>query len=81
MRSLTQKIIDVICFIGGTSIFVFTLFDFSSSSGGNYDYRGIYEISNNGYCYYYTVTQNYLLAIGASLIVLGFLIRDWRKKT
>ena len=66
MRSLTQKIIDVVCFIGGTIIFSHTLFSFNNSS-------------REGGSYYYTDLQETLLAIGISLIVLGFLIRSWRK--
>ncbi len=68
MRSLTSKIIDVICFIGGTIIFAHTLFSFNNRS-------------REGGSYYYTDLQGILLAVGISLIVLGFLIRDWRKKS
>ena len=73
MYRFKYKLIDVICFIGGTSIFVFTLFDFhvgKSSIGKNL---------GTTYYYYYTHLQCLLLAIGASSVVLGFLIRSWRK--
>ena len=45
MRSLTQKIIDVVCFIGGTIIFSHTLFSFNNSSreGGSYYYTDLQE--------------------------------------
>lgn len=65
-RNIFSKIIDIICFVGGTFLFVYNLFGFHTGRG-DYAY------------YYYNDNQEYMLAIGMALIILGFLIRSWKK--
>jgi len=66
IRIIFSKLIDIICFVGGTFLFVYNLFGFHT---GWRDYPH----------YYYKDNQEYMLAIGMSLIILGFLIRSWKK--
>ncbi len=67
IKNFISKFIDVFCIVGGTYIFVFNLF-------------GFHLVSRDYTEYYFTATQQYQLAIGVSLIVLGILIRYWRKE-
>lgn len=64
---MKNKIIDIICFVGGGSLFVGTLFSYETYTR---DFFGIY----------FSTIQIILLAIGAGLIILGFLIRSWSKQ-
>ena len=68
MKKIFPKIIDVVCFVGGSALFIGTLFNAKS-----------YGRNGNGN-YYYSDSQLFLLVVGIVLIVLGFLIRNWRKE-
>ncbi|MEO8233588.1 MAG: hypothetical protein ABI638_15010 [Ignavibacteriota bacterium] len=68
-KTISSKIIDVVCFVGGSSLFIGTLFSLHSF-GSTDSYRN----------YYYSTVQTFLLAIGIGLIVLGILIRNWRNR-
>lgn len=65
---MKNKIIDIICFVGGTFLFIITLFNYHT-----YGRNGDGNI-------YYSNFQIILLAVGVSLVVFGFLIRKWRKE-
>ena len=71
MKKIFFIITDIVCFVGGSSVFIKTLFEFNINR-----FR-----DNNTFAgsYYYTAEQTYFLALGIGLIVLGFLIRNWRK--
>ncbi len=71
---MKNKIIDIICFVGGSAIFTKSLFNFESISV--YDSR---IRSESARYYTYLPEDQYLLTIGVCLIILGFLIRSWRK--
>jgi len=76
MKKLIPKIIDLICFIGGSILLIYNLLDFKSSGG---DFFGLGNGGNDS-TYYYSKSNQILAAIGFGLIVLGFLIRSWRKE-
>ena len=78
MKKIFPKIIDVICFVGGSSIFTGALFDFKNTSVVNINDLNSY--SHIGSAYYYSDETLYYLALGISLIVLGFLNRSWEKE-
>jgi len=61
------KILDILFFGLGTFLFFTFLFDFFHSRG-------------RGGHYYYDEGAQFGIAIGATLIVFGFLIRSWRSK-
>lgn len=64
---MKNKIFDIICFVGGGFLFVMTLFNYST-----------YSRDGSGTPHYSEI-QIILLALGIGLIILGFLIRSWRK--
>jgi hypothetical protein len=66
MKKLIPKITDIICFLGGSTLLIYNLLDF----------RGGYDSFN----FYYKESTQILASIGLGLIVLGFLIRTWRKE-
>ena len=72
---MKAKIIDIICFVVGSALFIHTLFDFHASSG-----IGLRETEAFP-TYYYTNEQTILLTIGICLIVIGFIIHRWRKES
>ena len=57
------KIIQAAAYILGTAIFAFNITAFRISQGANY----------------FKDNNQYWIAIGASLIVLGLIIRHWKK--
>jgi len=74
MKKIFPKIIDVFCFLGGSVLFTYTIFNFNSNGARN----EFFDEVRPAY-YYFTQQQRYLLALSVGLIVLGFLIRNWRK--
>ena len=68
---MKSKIIDVLFFVLGSFIIVINLFPQGSKSS---NIRGLEGES------YYTGDQITFLAIGIAMVVLGFLIRIWRKE-
>ena len=69
MKKIISKIIDIVCFVVGTFFFVGVLFSFS-----HFDVHSGREGIN------WSTEQIVILASSAALIVLGFLIRTWRKE-
>jgi hypothetical protein len=72
MKKLIPKIIDLICFVGGSFLLFFNLVDLK------YHRFGIMSSDSGGY-YYYSQDNQISIAVGLGLIVVGFLIRSWRK--
>lgn len=70
-----DKIYDVIFFIGGTFLAIVSLAGGYYSSGGTDIVFGGYS-SSAGFSSWAVIT----LAIGISMIVMGFLRRSWRKQ-
>lgn len=67
-------IVDIICFIGGTVLLIFNLL--------NFDHTRVPLYSDNPITGHYYYQEGCIIgaSIGAALIVLGFLIRSWRKQ-
>lgn len=77
---IVYKLVDIVCFIGGSVIFIKILFSYypSDAVGKYIDYSGIERrYKTTGITY--SEEQTYLLALGFGLVILGFLIRSWRK--
>ncbi|MBK6913015.1 MAG: hypothetical protein IPH11_04865 [Ignavibacteriales bacterium] len=74
-NKLYTIILDITCFIGGTLLLIFSLLNFDHTNVSRYSF----DNSITGYYYY---QEGYIIgaSIGAALIVLGFLIRSWRKQ-
>jgi len=67
-KMLVKKAADLICFVGGAFVFIYFLFDFGHGGGwGDAPY----------YCY--SAPSRFGLALGASLVTLGFL-RRWERE-
>ena len=77
MKKLIPKIVDIICFVGGSMLIVYNLLDFNNSGGAAFLFGS--DSSSDSCCYYYSDSAQILAAFGLALIVLGFLIRSWRK--
>jgi len=73
MKKLIPKIVDLICFVGGSILMIYNLLDFKS--GNTFYSRG-----GNTNAYYYSDDTQFLAAVGLGLIVSGFLIRSWGKE-
>ena len=84
MKKLLFIIIDVLCFIGGSILFVYNAFDFFFSLWKtSFIYERVQypkpkenllnEIIPN------VETAKILMLVGLALIIFGFLIRSWRK--
>jgi hypothetical protein len=77
MKNLLSKIIDVICFVGGSVLTLFYLADFQIHISHTAQYfNGAIDWKNN---YYLEANHLIFVLIGIGLIILGFLIRSWRK--
>lgn len=77
MKNLFSRIsfglIDMVCFIGGISLFTFNILSFTA--GGNF----LRDTPDYAFDYYYPFKNKLYATIGISLIVLGIVIRLWRK--
>ena len=60
-------LIDLVCFVGGSVFFLYSLSQLSS-------FRALFNTEEG----YYADSSEYI-AIGIGLIVLGIVIRSWRK--
>ena len=63
-------LIDLVCFAGGLILFVYSL-------GQLYSFRALFS-EGEGYYGYNSDSSEYI-AVGIGLIVLGIVIRSWRK--
>lgn len=83
MKKLIPKIIDVICFAGGSILILeVLLFIFHKY---NYTFLGSYLHYNIYYRYYDNIPKieplvGIYFIIGIVLIILGILVRVWRKE-
>jgi len=75
--SLKHNYIDLICFCGGSYCFVKGLFGFRV---GSINIRGR-RYDPDAWSAGWHVDDEFNMAIGVTLIVLGFLVRSWRKKS
>jgi hypothetical protein len=69
MKNIFFKIIDLICFVVGSFFFVGVLFSFSN-----------FDTHNGRAGINWSTEQIITLASSAAIIVLGLLIRSWRKE-
>jgi uncharacterized membrane protein SirB2 len=76
MKKLIPKIIDVICFVGGTVLVLFYATDFQLVIS-HLKYSQFPDDWKNNY--YLEANHLIFVLIGIGLIILGFLIRSWRK--
>ena len=74
LKKLTY-LFDIICFLGGVSLTAYYLSDFSIRSGTGRMGDPVYA-----WGYFYENDAQLGIAIGISLIVLGFVIRNWSKR-
>ncbi len=65
-----NKLIDLICFAFGTFLLVFSIFSF--------DHKGLIGMGASNPLYYPLMSKAGI-GIGAALICIGFLRRNWRK--
>ncbi len=68
MKTFFLGIIDIICFAAGPFFTAYYLFDFSHGPAGP-----------GPFYYYYTYNSRLGMALGITLMSMGFLIRYWRK--
>jgi hypothetical protein len=64
-----KKMAELICFVVGMFLTIYFLFDFNSGP--------ILSENVASWYYYYSGSSRFGLALGASLISLGFLLRRW----
>ncbi|MDA3861006.1 MAG: hypothetical protein PF445_07245 [Melioribacteraceae bacterium] len=64
-----QKLVDVICFVLGSFLTVYFI--------SNYAIGGDSRVEL--YFFYYKAYSKFGIAFGVSLIVIGFVVRSWRK--
>jgi hypothetical protein len=67
LRKIIFALIDLFCFVGGAALFIYSLSQLSS-------FRALFNKEEG----YYADSSEYI-AIGIGLIVLGVVIRSWRK--
>ena len=66
-----NKILDIICFVFGPLLLVISIFSF--------EHEGLIGIGYSNPIYY-PLESRVGIGIGAALICIGFLRRNWRKK-
>ena len=69
-RKIIFALIDLICFVGGSILFIYSLSQL-------YAFRTLFSEDEASYVYSSNSTE--YIAIGIGLIVLGIVIRGWRK--
>lgn len=68
-----KKMADLICFVGGVFLTVYFIFDFSPGPVA-------INPENIHFYYFYEFSSRLGLALGASLICLGFILRRWKQQ-
>jgi hypothetical protein len=66
-----DKIIDLICFVFGSFLLIFSIFSF--------DHKGLIGMAGSNPIYYPFISK-VGISLGAALICLGILRRNWRKR-
>jgi len=81
---LVFALVDIVCFIQGAVILTYSLLHFNykveivhGSDLSTQEFQNT-QVAIGGY-YYYSDEQIKVALIGVSLIVIGFLMRSWRK--
>lgn len=82
INNVIKKLLDVICFVGGSCLTVYALMNFNSYVENAK--RRLTEIIPSGepigIAYNYTEQSILYGTIGIGLIVLGFVLRSWYKR-